>query len=540
MIASLISHPIREPSEQLWLRRVLSILTLATAILSVALLGVFLVLHHFAWLLLALLFLGVTASHFAALALIRQDRMRLALLQHNAVVGAICIVLALLVPSALPLLLMVPTLNVALALPHLGVRLLRALIGAAMLATALEVTLARWVLLEVPVARIGFMPMLLLALAEVGFIFWYLWHYRASFRRLQLATRAAHWALRSEHPATVQTPRTPAVAFCEAAIPYRTILDLTTDYLYSMRIDASGRVRIEWLSEHLVSVTGYGIDAIERAGGWEQIIHPDDRYIERDRRADLLEGKPNMREYRVITRQGEVLWLRDYRWPGPVGGASLVLSCAAQDITAQHHAAEQVQAMNRQLTERVAELQAAQEQLRALSTRDALTGLFNRRYMEEAFAREVSRAARQNYSIGVIMLDIDQFKQFNDTFGHAGGDVLLREIGRFLHNHVRSSDIACRYGGEEFIILMPDTSLETLLERAELLRRSAMHLRPDFMGSALGPVTISVGVAMLPDHGTTADETIHAADQALYRSKRAGRNRVTLAEGGEQSRAFAK
>lgn len=540
MIASSITSLIREPSEQLWLRRVLSILTLATAIFSLALLSVFVVLHHPGWLVLALLFAGVAASHFAALALMRRGRVCLALLQHNAIVGAICIVLALLVPSALPLLLMVPALNVALALPHLGARMLRALVAVAMVATGLEVTLARWVHLESPAARIGFMPMLLLALAEVGFIFWYLWHYRASFRRLQLATRAAPWALRSEQPATAHAAQTPTAAFCEAAVPYRTILELTTDYLYSMRVDTAGRARIDWLSEYLVSVTGYSIDVIERAGGWEQIIHPDDRHIERERRADLLAGRPNMREYRVITRQGGVLWLRDYRWPGPAGGADMVLSCAAQDITAQHHAADQVRAMNQQLTERVAELQAAQEQLRTLSTRDALTGLFNRRYMEEAFAREVSRAERQGYPIGVIMLDIDSFKQFNDTFGHAGGDVLLREVGHLLHNHVRSSDIACRYGGEEFIILMPDTTLDALMERAELLRRSAMYLRPDFMGSALGPVTISVGVAMLPEHGTTADETIHAADQALYRSKRAGRNRVTLAEDRPKSRACAE
>ena len=538
MIASTIPRLGRWPAEQLWLRRMLLILVLVSAACGLGLLGKYALSRSAIWLTLALPCWGLAASHYAAISLLRRGQVRLALLQHNVVIGGLCLVLVLLLPSALPVLLIIPALNVALALPHLGARMLRCLICLAMAGTGLQVMLARWLRLDPPLAHMGFVPMLALALGEVGFIFWYLWHYRASFHRLQVATRAANWALRCEHPDPAHIAQGPSAALCEAAVPYRTILDLTTNYLYSMRIDRSGGARVDWLSDHLARVTGYTSAMIERAGGWEQIIHPDDRHAERDRRAELFAGRPNMREYRIITRQGELLWLRDYRWPGPAGGGELVLCCAAQDTTAQHRAAEQVRAMNRQLAERVAELQAAHEQLRTLSTRDALTGLFNRRYLEEAFAREVSRAARQHCAIGVLMLDIDYFKQFNDTFGHAAGDLLLREVGTFLQGHVRSSDIACRYGGEEFIVLMPDTHLEVLLERAEAMRREIAQLRLSHAGQALGPITISVGVALLPDHGASADTLIDAADRALYRSKRAGRNRVTLAEAAPKSRAY--
>ncbi len=167
--------------------------------------------------------------------------------------------------------------------------------------------------------------------------------------------------------------------------------------------------------------------------------------------------------------------------------------------------------------------------LRNLSIRDALTGLFNRRYLEESLEREIYRAERKGAPLGVVMLDIDHFKQFNDTFGHEAGDAILHEIGALLQRHVRSSDIACRYGGEEFTLIMPETSLEIACQRAGHLREAVKHLQVQHGKRSLGDVTLSFGVAVFPDHGTTAETLLRAADTALYQAKSEGRDRVCAA-----------
>ncbi len=170
------------------------------------------------------------------------------------------------------------------------------------------------------------------------------------------------------------------------------------------------------------------------------------------------------------------------------------------------------------------------ETLRMQSIRDPLTGLFNRRYMEEFLERELRRAARAHRPIGVILLDLDHFKQYNDSFGHEAGDVLLQELAGLLRAHVRGEDIVCRYGGEEFLFLLPDTALETSRQRAEDLRSALGQLRIHHRGQPLGTVTLSAGVAVFPEHGRTSAAVLRAADRALYHAKESGRNRVTLAE----------
>lgn len=170
-----------------------------------------------------------------------------------------------------------------------------------------------------------------------------------------------------------------------------------------------------------------------------------------------------------------------------------------------------------------------QETLQRLSVRDPLTGLFNRRYMEESMEREMRRAERQGKQVGVIMVDIDHFKRFNDTYGHDAGDSLLREMGLFLQRHIRGSDIACRYGGEEFTLILQDVSLELTRQRAEQLREAARHLRVQHGQQTLDSITLSLGVAVYPVHGITSMAVLQAADVALYRAKQTGRNRVCLA-----------
>ena len=170
--------------------------------------------------------------------------------------------------------------------------------------------------------------------------------------------------------------------------------------------------------------------------------------------------------------------------------------------------------------------------LQQQSIRDSLTGLFNRRFMEETLTREIRRAHRHQTTVSVLMLDIDHFKIFNDRRGHAAGDVVLRDFGALLADSIRGADIACRYGGEEFTILLPDTTTAGARHKAgELLDRiRALHLT--FNGHDVGGVTASVGVATYPSHGEHADTLLRAADAALYAAKQAGRNRVEVVLAG--------
>jgi len=193
-------------------------------------------------------------------------------------------------------------------------------------------------------------------------------------------------------------------------------------------------------------------------------------------------------------------------------GGEKVIQCNIRDIT------ERKQAQNALLK--------SEALLREQSVRDHLTGLFNRYYMEETLERELLRASRKQLSLGIIMLDVDDFKRFNDIFGHAAGDAILYELGNLLLEHVRGDDIPSRYGGDEFIIVMPDASREVTRKRAELLREKASHFHTQFEGQTLEPVSLSFGVSVFPEDGLTCSAVLCAADDALYRAKRYGRDRV--------------
>ncbi len=161
--------------------------------------------------------------------------------------------------------------------------------------------------------------------------------------------------------------------------------------------------------------------------------------------------------------------------------------------------------------------------------RDPLTGLYNRRYLEETLQRELRRAERSRKKLGLLMLDIDYFKNFNDRHGHAAGDALLRAIGRFLEEHTRGADLACRYGGEEFLVLLPETDLEALRQRAEQIRAGVEKVSVAHDGVMLEGVSLWVGVAAYPGAGAGAADLLRAADRALYHAKAAGRNQVKVA-----------
>jgi len=166
------------------------------------------------------------------------------------------------------------------------------------------------------------------------------------------------------------------------------------------------------------------------------------------------------------------------------------------------------------------------------SIRDGLTGLFNRHFMEMSLERELSRAARRKQTLAVFMLDLDHFKRFNDTFGHAAGDTALRSMAEVFRSSIRNEDIACRYGGEEFTIMMPDVPLSIALNRAETIRQAVANLRVPLDHETFADFSVSIGVAIYPEDGETADQLLRRADLALYRAKHSGRNQVAQYERG--------
>lgn len=168
------------------------------------------------------------------------------------------------------------------------------------------------------------------------------------------------------------------------------------------------------------------------------------------------------------------------------------------------------------------------DRLQEQATRDLLTGLFNRRYLDETLPRELTLAQRRKAPLSVVMLDIDRFKEFNDTFGHSAGDELLRELGRVATRHLRDGDISCRYGGDEFVFVLPDSSAEDTLKRVEEMQAIVRQIQIRYGEQLLGAITVSAGIAQALEGTTSASELLRASDQALYAAKQAGRDQILV------------
>jgi diguanylate cyclase (GGDEF)-like protein/PAS domain S-box-containing protein len=543
-----------------------------------------------------------------------------------------------LVPEALPVLATAPFSAVAVTLPYLGREALRRMVAFAWLANLLVVALA----LSAPAAsELDLSPITIAAILVGGVtlpLVLLLQHHQHLTQLLERADSAnsALQRYRTDLETQVQE-RTAELEEREAR--YRAISELTSDYVYSLRIERDGHVALEWITESFTRVTGHTIATLGSPAGWLALFHPDDRATATRHIEKALAGHSDVCELRFRTPRGDSGWLRLYARPlyESTGRTVVGVLGAGQDISEAKRATEELEQVlatancllwyaqveehggalvwdlrvanelaaqqvlpldipaggsyndawypskhpeDREMMDLRAEAalragtssysqefrcrtrdgelrwlredvrierlgegrwrlagvctdisirKQAEEILLSQATRDPLTGLYNRRYMEESLERELHRAARQQKPLGVMLVDLDHFKRFNDLHGHLAGDELLRGLGAFLQQNIRANDIACRYGGEEFTLILPDSSLEDTRRRAEELREGVRALVVRYRQELLGGITLSIGVAAYPDHGTSGDELLHEADRALYRAKGAGRNRVAVA-----------
>jgi diguanylate cyclase (GGDEF)-like protein/PAS domain S-box-containing protein len=198
-----------------------------------------------------------------------------------------------------------------------------------------------------------------------------------------------------------------------------------------------------------------------------------------------------------------------------------------QEVTERKRQEIYLQDANRKLEFQMAEIQALQEKLREQAIRDPLTGLYNRRFLEETLDREMAHAGREGKMLCIAMIDIDNFKNFNDRYGHKVGDMILRSLGDILLANTRKSDVSCRFGGEEFVVVMPNATPDGARKRAQQWRKAFQLLQNSFNGQEL-QATISIGIASFPNHGKDGETVLNAADKALYEAKQRGKNRVNV------------
>ena len=313
-------------------------------------------------------------------------------------------------------------------------------------------------------------------------------------------------------------------AMRDSEVRFRLIAENSSDVVSLM--DLNGRV--VYVSPSCERVLGFLPDEMMRMAPFAN-IHPHDAERVRRHFNQLVRGEPvTSIQCQVVHKTGRHIWL-DMMWRSVLNSHGEVerLQVASRDITDSKQYEKRLEEAQRKLREQQAELEEMNERLKSLASTDALTGLKNRRAFEERLDKELSRSRRHGHPLSLILLDIDHFKSYNDTYGHPKGDEILRLVGRTLSRAMRETDFATRYGGEEFAILLPDTDREGAQHLAERLRHTIESAKwPD------REITASVGVASYGERASTAEQLIDQADRALYRSKEQGRNRVTMAEAG--------
>ena len=321
-----------------------------------------------------------------------------------------------------------------------------------------------------------------------------------------------------------------AAKLCESEARYRMLADNSHDVIWT--IDIPSR-RFTYVSPSVKALRGYTPEEV-MSGPMDVGLTPEsaqkvsreiDQRLRRIAAGDMYANIVTT-ELDQIRRDGSVVstevvstYLLDS------AGVPRTILGITRNVSERKAAEEALRESNRRLQEQLQEIERLQSALREQAIRDGLTRLYNRRYLDETLEREVARARREGNPLSLVMMDIDHFKDVNDTYGHQVGDEVLRLLASTLLADIRTEDVACRYGGEEFLILLPNMPLAAALERAENWRAEVAALQVRYGGFQL-QFTVSLGVASYPEHGKTPDDLTRCADQALYRAKAEGRNRV--------------
>jgi diguanylate cyclase (GGDEF)-like protein/PAS domain S-box-containing protein len=253
------------------------------------------------------------------------------------------------------------------------------------------------------------------------------------------------------------------------------------------------------------------------------IIHPEDQ----DR---ILKGSIYRSDiHRIVRPDGSIRWVWGRTFPVKNELGEVYRTAAiVEDITERKQTEEALKLANEKLIAQMQEIQLLQSNLRDQVIRDPLTNLYNRRYLSETLERELDRARREGYPVSLMMVDIDAFKQVNDTYGHFAGDLVLKHLASHLTRQARPSDLVCRLGGDEFLLVFPNTCVMVAVERAAQCCASFKESAVVFDQVEIR-ATLSIGIALFPDHGATSQGLIAAADRAMYAAKTNGRNRVVCA-----------
>lgn len=303
---------------------------------------------------------------------------------------------------------------------------------------------------------------------------------------------------------------------------YRALFGQTHDAVFILGLDA----RHIDANQRAADMLGYTLDEIKKISVYETSAETgkSENVLKR-----LIAGETIPLYERLFRKKnGEIFPVEiNLELVKDIDGTPMYIQSVVRDISDRKASEEALRVANKQLHAQVIEVERLQEELREQALHDPLTGLYNRRYLSTALDHEVKRARREKHPVSVIAMDIDHFKQVNDAYGHHTGDLFLKEVANLIKSHLRDYDFICRFGGEEFLMILPGMNIERTAIRAETIRKDCESLRVPYMDRQLG-VTISLGVAEYNELDIDVEKVIVRADHALYYSKRNGRNRVTI------------
>lgn len=277
---------------------------------------------------------------------------------------------------------------------------------------------------------------------------------------------------------------------------YKIISHLISDIAVSIFLKPDGTLDYEWIAGQVERITGYAPEELKNRECMKGIIVPDDLKIYEEHNKNIMDGKASACEYRIITKDGKPKWIRDYGYMVRDEEGNSRIYKAFQDIT---------------------ERKLAEEVLYKEAIKDPLTGVFNRRFMNEFISKEIKRSERYKRKIGFLLVDINDFKEINDTYGHVVGDKVLKEVADFLQSSVRQSDVVVRYGGDEFLIILTELEGDPEMVRDRIKKNFGKKTFKDLSF----PVSLSIGCSLWdPEQSRQLESILSEADQKMYEDKK--------------------